>query len=73
MTNCTKYDKIKTIKITKEQKGGEHMVWQEMSYRTYTQTSYDIEPEVWDDIYEPSLDIWISWILETGEDTNATE
>nr|DAM67031.1 MAG TPA: hypothetical protein [Caudoviricetes sp.] len=49
------------------------MVWQEMSYRTYTQTSYDIEPEVWDDIYEPSLDIWISWILETGEDTNATE
>lgn len=40
------------------------MVWREMSYEVYTQTSQDLEPEVWDDIYEPALEEWIGWISE---------
>lgn len=40
------------------------MLWQEMSYQVYTQTSDAPEPDVWDDIYEPTLEEWIGWIGE---------
>lgn len=40
------------------------MVWREMSYEVYTQTAQDTEPEVWDEIYEPTLEEWIGWISE---------
>ncbi len=40
------------------------MVWREMSYEVYTQTGQKTEPEVWDEIYEPTLEEWIGWITE---------
>ena len=40
------------------------MVWREMSYEVYTQTDQETEPEVWDEIYEPTLEEWIGWISE---------
>ena len=40
------------------------MLWEEMSYRKYVQDSNDFEPEVWDEIYEPTLEEWIGWISE---------
>lgn len=33
-----------------------------MSYNQYT--SREIEPEVWDDVYEPSERDWMLWIYE---------
>ena len=62
MTNCTKSDIIKLEKSPK--RVGDDMVWREMSYEVYTQTGQDTEPEVWDDIYEPTLEEWIGWITE---------
>lgn len=40
------------------------MLWTEMSYQVYTQTLADTEPDVWDAIYEPTLEEWIGWIDE---------
>lgn len=40
------------------------MCWKEMSYSTFTQTSDDPEPEVWDELYEPTEQEWIGWIVE---------
>lgn len=39
-----------------------NMLWQEMSYQIFTQI--EEEPEVWDEIYEPTLEEWTEWILE---------
>ena len=40
------------------------MMWREMSYEVYTQTGQETEPEIWDEIYEPTLEEWIGWISE---------
>lgn len=60
MTEYTKHDIINIEKFSKGE--GEKMIWREMSYEVYTQTGQNTEPEVWDDIYEPSLEQWIEWI-----------
>lgn len=62
MTNCTKHGIIKLEKSPR--RVGEIMVWREMSYEVYTQTGQETEPEVWDEIYEPTLEEWIGWITE---------
>ena len=62
MTNCTKHGIIKLEKSPREV--GEIMVWREMSYEVYTQTGQETEPEIWDEIYEPTLEEWIGWISE---------
>ncbi len=43
------------------------MCWSEMSYNKYTQTADNREPEVWDDIYEPSDEQFLDWIFD-GKD-----
>ena len=62
MTNCTNHSIIQLEKSPK--KVGEIVVWREMSYEVYTQTDQETEPEVWDEIYEPTLEEWAKWILE---------
>lgn len=41
------------------------MLWEEMSYNKFNQTIWsDTEPEVWDDIYNPSEQEYEYWICE---------
>lgn len=44
------------------------MPWPEMSYERYSQFGLnDVEPEVWDDIYEPTEAQYIAWAMEKQE------
>lgn len=44
------------------------MPWWEMSYEKYTQTGWDDnEPEVWDEIYEPTDEQYMAWATEKQE------
>lgn len=49
-------------------KGCEDMSWSEMSYKKYNQAGLaDIEPEVWDEIYEPTDEQYMAWGTEKQE------
>lgn len=43
-------------------------MWDEMSYRKYTKTASDTLPEVWDEKYNPSEEVWCRWIYEGSND-----
>lgn len=44
------------------------MPWWEMSYEKYNQNGLaDNEPEVWDEIYEPTDEQYIAWVTGRQE------
>lgn len=66
MTNIEWRDIL--VKRESHMNRGDNMAWAEMSYRKYTQTSNNPEPEIWDEIYEPTLDELIQWIMGRDKD-----
>lgn len=38
------------------------MLWDEMSYRKFTQSGKDVMPDVWDNIYSPKEETFLEWI-----------